>query len=174
MRNNDRTLERAILNIFGELHSNQETNSGKSDKIGGGKILNNSNNNTARASLWVSVTRLNDKHGVDILGQPLPSSALGLLIDIIPMSISHPSFKTHLCHSASGSSSSSSDSFNSMSGPGSATELDSKFESSSHSNTSLKSNRLYSPKECSVADAWRAAGFPYGKEENMIFQALVR
>ena len=39
MKNNDRTLERAILNIFGELHSNQETNSGKSDKIGGGKIF---------------------------------------------------------------------------------------------------------------------------------------
>ena len=58
--------------------------------------------------------------------------------------------------------------------PGSATESDSKFESSSHASTSLKSKRLYSPKECSVADAWRAAGFPYGKEENIIFQALVR
>ena len=116
--NSGRSSEDAIQNIFGDMNDNQERKRVNNYEVGDSKILNDSENKTSRTPVWVSVTRLNDKHGVDMLGNSLPSSILGLLTDIIPVSIAHPSFKIDYHHSTIGSSSSFSSSFNSMSGTG--------------------------------------------------------
>ena len=138
----------------------------------GEKVLNNRMKSNSLAPIWVSIISLTDKHGIDMSGKSLPSSGLGVLMGVTPISIAHPPFKWH--SSSTNITLSSSSSCDSNFVPRSISITDSESGSSSHSSSNTNLKICSYTKESSVADIWRAAGFSYGEEEQSILQAQVR
>ena len=147
----------------------------------------NALNSGPESVIWVSVCSLREKHGVDSEGRALPLESLGVLHGVIPMSIGLPYVGGE-------------EDMSRMGGGGGDTRcrgIQSSYgvkRKGDGDNTNQSYARLGYPERerdrergraavgvggavsttvMSIADTWRAAGFPYGEQEEGILQAHV-